>query len=239
MTSDYRSHNQSQNNGILHNAQDRFSEVLPPTQILTEEQQPQMKGQKRRWKRCHGNRKLQHFKRKCRARGLTEEQITTRIQNRNDTMSEQPLTSQAIPERTQDESGKRKRDDQSIENSIDTSIRSLSQLSISQETQILKKIKCSPIETVCSSNEISTQSNSPNYVLYKPSKYLKMPRRLLLHSLYLQLNCSLKKKKEQRFILSRLKTIDQQFCLEQIRYLYQTYFDLGLQEQVWLVSLTT
>ena len=87
-----------------------------------------------------------------------------------------------------------------------------------------------------SNNEISNQINSQNYTLYKPSKYLKMPRRLLLHSLHLQLNCPLKKKKEQRFILSRLKIIDQQFCLEQIRYLYQTYFDLGLQQQVWPVS---
>jgi hypothetical protein len=93
-----------------------------------------------------------------------------------------------------------------------------------------------------SNNEISTQTNSENYTLYKPSKYLKMPRRLLLHSLHLQLNCSLQKKNkkaaEQRFVLSRLKIVDQQFCLEQIRYLYQTYFDLGLQQQVWPVSLS-
>jgi hypothetical protein len=65
-----------------------------------------------------------------------------------------------------------------------------------------------------------------------------MPQRLLLHSLHLQLNCALKKKKEQHFILSRLKTIDQQFCLEQIRSLHQTYFDLGLQQQLWPVSFS-
>jgi hypothetical protein len=65
-----------------------------------------------------------------------------------------------------------------------------------------------------------------------------MSQRLLLHSLHLQLNCSLKKKKEQRFVLSRLTIVDQQFCLKQIRYLYQTYFDLGLQQQVWPVSFS-
>jgi hypothetical protein len=66
-----------------------------------------------------------------------------------------------------------------------------------------------------------------------------MARTLLLHSLYLQLNCPpRKKKKEQCFVLSRLKIVDQQFCLEQIRYLYQTYSDLGSQEQVWLVSFS-
>ena len=63
-----------------------------------------------------------------------------------------------------------------------------------------------------------------------------MPRRLFRHSLLRKLNCPLKKKKEQHLILSRLTIIDQQFYLERIRDLYQTYFDLGLQHQVWLVS---
>lgn len=33
----------------------------------------------------HGNRKLQYFKRKCRKRGLNEEQIAVLINTRNDT----------------------------------------------------------------------------------------------------------------------------------------------------------
>ncbi len=114
----------------------------------------------------------------------------------------------------------------------------MSQLSISQAV-VPKKTKHSPIETMSSSNALSTQTSSPSYWLYKPSKYLKMPRRLLLHSLHLQLNCPLKKKNEQRFILSRLKTLDQHFCLEQIRYLYQTFFDIGAQQQIWPVSSST
>ncbi len=89
-----------------------------------------------------------------------------------------------------------------------------------------------------SNTDIGSQINSQNYMLYKPSKYLKMPRRLLLYSLHLQLNCPLNKKKEQRFVLSRLKIVDQQFCLEQTRYLYQTYFDLDLQQEVWPVSFS-
>jgi len=86
-------------------------------------------------------------------------------------------------------------------------------------------------------NNDGNQSNQVNRTFYKPSKYLKMPRKLLVHSLRLQLNYSLKKKKEQNFILSRLKLVDEQFCLDQIRYLYQTYCDLGLQHKVWPVSL--
>jgi hypothetical protein len=92
-------------------------------------------------------------------------------------------------------------------------------------------------ETMSSNNDNSSnQSNQDNCTLYKASKYLKMPRKLLFHSLNLQLNYRLKKRKERRFILSRLELFDQQFCLDQIRYLYQIYFDQGLQYQMWPVS---
>ena len=62
------------------------------------------------------------------------------------------------------------------------------------------------------------------------SKFLPL---ILQHSFYID---RVSQKKEQRFILSRLTTVDQQFCLEQIRYLYQTYFNLGSQHQVWPLS---
>jgi hypothetical protein len=209
--------------------------MLSPRLLITGEQQSesQMKTTK---KKCHRNRKLQHFKRKCRARGLTEEQIKILIQNRNNTISETFLSDQTTPEHVH-QSCKRKRDEQSLEKSLDSSAKSMSQLSISK-TKVLKKTKCSTQETMSSNSEITSQRNSQNYTLCKPSKYLKMPRRLLLHSLHLQLNCPLKKKEEQRFILVRLRIIDEQFCLEQIRYLYQTYFDLGSQEKVWPVSFS-
>ncbi len=115
----------------------------------------------------------------------------------------------------------------------------MSQLSISSQEVASKKIKNSMDDETISTNDDNNsndQSNQHNITLYKPSKYLKMPRKLLLHSLRLQLNYRLKKKKEQNFILSRLKIFDQKFCLDQIYYLYQTYFDLGSQHQIWLVS---
>jgi hypothetical protein len=80
----------------------------------------------------------------------------------------------------------------------------MSQLSVSQAA-VPKKTKLSPVEIMLSNSEINTQTSSQSYTLYKPSEYLKMQRRLLLHSLHLQFNCPLKKKKEQRFVLSRLK----------------------------------
>ena len=45
-----------------------------------------------RKKKCHGNRKLQHFKRKCRAHGITEDEITKLIESRNN----QPRTTNSI-----------------------------------------------------------------------------------------------------------------------------------------------
>jgi hypothetical protein len=113
-------------------------------------------------------------------------------------------------------------------------MKSMSQLSLSQGAS--KKLKNSTHKIMSMSDNESNQSNQVNITFYKPSKYLKMPRKLLLHSLRLQLNYPLKKKKEQKFILARLTTIDQQFCLDQIRYLYQIYFDQGSQHQTWPVS---
>ncbi len=107
-------------------------------------------------------------------------------------------------------------------------MKSISQLSISQPV-VRKKTKLSMVEIISLNNGINTETDSQNDTLHKASKYLKMARRLLLHSLHLQLNCPLKKKKEQDFVLSQLRIIDQQFCLDQIRYLYQTYLDLDLQ----------
>jgi hypothetical protein len=90
----------------------------------------------------------------------------------------------------------------------------------------------------CDNDNTNRLNQDDSCTLYKSSKYLRMPRKLLLHSLHFQLNNHrLKwKKKEQRFILSRLELFDQQFCLDQIRDLYQFYFDQGLKYQIWPVS---
>ena len=132
------------------------------------------------------------------------------------------------------QSTKRKRD-QLNQASINSSIKSISQLSISQEAS--KKLKHFTQETILSFDNYSKDSNQETSTLYKTSKYLKMPRKLLLHSLRLQLNLPLMKRKEQNFILSRLQILDEQFRLDQIRYLYQNYFDLGVKFQIWPVSL--
>jgi hypothetical protein len=163
--------------------------MLSPTQVLTGEVQNIVTKKAK----CHGNRKSQHFKRKCRARGLNEEQIATLIYTRNNIVSEQLLNDQSVNNETK-QSIKRKRDG-SKQDLLNNSIKLISQLSISQEG-VSKKVKISTNETTIRDNNNNNQSIQGICTLYKPSKYLKMPRKLLLHSLRLQLNYSLKKKKE-------------------------------------------
>ncbi|CAF4670808.1 unnamed protein product, partial [Rotaria socialis] len=108
----------------------------------------------------------------------------------------------------------------------------MSQSSISQG--VFKKMKNAQIETKSPIDNNSDRLNENDDIsFYKPSRYLKMPRKFLLNSLRLQLNCSIKRKKEQRFTLSRLELFDKQFCLHQIHHLYQKYLDFGLQYQIW------
>ena len=63
-----------------------------------------------------------------------------------------------------------------------------------------------------------------------------MPKKLLLHSLRLHLNHPIKKHKEKSFILSRLRLLDEQFCIGMDKYLYQSYFDNGSKYKIWPVS---
>nr|ABQ08076.1 hypothetical protein [Adineta vaga]ABQ08081.1 hypothetical protein [Adineta vaga] len=113
-----------------------------------------------------------------------------------------------------------------------SSMKSLSQLSLSHQKSSTKKKKSSQ-NTNSSNNQVDNNSDNINFTFNKSSKYLRMPRKLLLHSLRLQLNHPIKKKKETRFILTRLQLLDHQFCLDRIRYLYQSYYDQGMKFQMW------
>ena len=109
-------------------------------------------------------------------------------------------------------------------------MKALSQLSISQPST--KKTKNSlSHHTVASAHDNVTQ--------YKPSKYLRMPRKIPLRSLRLQLNSALKEQKDRQFLLARLELSDKKLCLDANKYLYQTYLDLGSRHNIWSVSVET
>ena len=216
------SHSQSQN------AQGPWWELLSPhtpgfTRQETQTKVTKKKTRKKKRSKCHGNKKLQHFKRKCRVRGLTNDQINALVQARGETLTKQL--------------NKRKRDSSEKDNTINNSIKSLSQLSISQEEARKKKMKKTTTDERVSNDHQTMDRNQIESTLHKVSKYLKTPLRLLLTSLQHQLNYPLKKNKlEQDYILARLPLFDRQFCLNRVHYLYRTYFELGMEHQIWPVS---
>ncbi|CAF4742945.1 unnamed protein product, partial [Rotaria magnacalcarata] len=211
---------------LLQEGQHDTVEVISPTQIHSEES-TDIDNKK---PKCHGNKKLQRFKRKWRTRGFNEEEIATLINIRSHDTSEQSLNESMMNDEIET-FNKRKRSS-SKQKLSNKSLTSMSQSSISQG--VFKKMKNGQIETKSPIDNNSDRLNENDDIsFYKPSRYLKMPRKFLLNSLRLQLNCSIKRKKEQRFTLSRLELFDKQFCLHQIHHLYQKYLDFGLQYQIW------
>ena len=225
MDNDDTSNSRRCSHGPVQNMNDEATTFVYETQpFIVQEQHAE-----KRKRKCHGNRKLQHFKRKCRALGLTEEQITGLIQTKRHAISEQSPNDQskAIVAQDKQQSKKRKRD-VSQQNLMSSSMKSLSQLSLSQQKSTTKRKK---------SNQDESRVDINTITIYKSSKYLRMPRRLLLRSLRLQLNHPIKEENEQQFILARLRLLDELFCIDQIQCLYQYYFEQGLKFRMWPVSL--
>jgi hypothetical protein len=197
---------------------------------------------KKKKSKCHGNTKLHHLKRKWRTQGITEERIQVLIKKRQ---LHQSMELDTCDDDDDDDDGhhhqelestttKRKRDDRSSQLSMAGSIRSLSQLSLSQRSR--KRQRTTTEESSSMADNLSDMTTI-DLKLEKYSKYLRMPRKLLLRSLQLQLHCRrLKRKDEQNYLLRRLQLIDEHFCVDLIRYLYQSYWDLSSSVNIWPVS---
>ncbi|CAF5085592.1 unnamed protein product, partial [Rotaria magnacalcarata] len=143
------------NSGLVCYTQGCSYELLSPTQVLTENVQNLENSikEKKKKKKCKGNRKLQHFKRKCRSNGMNEELITKLIENRNTDHNSIKSTDNTKINKDmknkKNQSKKRKRF-QLLNEDKPNVIKSLSQLSISQPLR--KKTK----------NEDKLASNSNN-----------------------------------------------------------------------------
>ncbi|CAF4165881.1 unnamed protein product [Rotaria sordida] len=68
---------------------------------------------------------------------------------------------------------------------------------------------------------------------YRLPKYLTKAPNLLFQNLRLQLKHKLNKRKQQKFIHSRLQLLDQQQRLDIHRNLWQSYLTLGSEQQIW------
>ncbi|CAF3385539.1 unnamed protein product [Rotaria socialis] len=184
--------------------------------------------EKKRRRKCHGNRKVQRFRKKCRARGMKPHNIERKIKkrfgdsrtnqptsiiNNNDSIDHRPKTIITLNQNIKNASIKRKRE----------SVRSQSQFSISQP--VPKKVKKKQ-------GLIQTSVPNPDKV-YRVTSYLKRLPRLLIQALGRQLDRPLKTKSEHKFIYSRLKLLDLQFCLNTHHSLWQSYFNLGYEQHQW------
>ena len=226
---------QSDMNDLRHDAQGPQQDLRVSTRMLSEhaltrEQDMDtelMKSKKKKQKKskCHGNQKLQRFKRKWRARGLIEEEIQALIH----TTEQQQHREQQSKRMTE----KRKRH-RSSQQSMASSIRSMSQLSLSQRSC---KRRREMAEDSSSMDDSLSNVTEINLKLERYSKYLRMPRKLLLRSIEIQLNHRLKRVDEQNYILRRLQLIDEHFCVQLIRNQYQSYWNLGNAALIWPVSL--
>ena len=217
--------------------QDRHYDLLSSTHVTVTKEKKAKKKKKKKSK-CHGNTKLHHLKRKWRSQGVTEEKIQALIKKRQLYQSMELCTcdddvEDHHPHELESKTTKRKRDDRSSQLSMADSIRSLSQLSLSQRSR--KRQRTTSEESSSMVDNLSDVTTI-DLKLEKFSKYLKMPRNLLLRSLQPQLNYRVKRKDEQNYLLQRLQLIDEHFCVDLIRYLYQSYWDLGSSVQMWPVS---
>lgn len=179
----------------------RVTQRLETNENLQESQQVILMKRK-----CRGNRKLQRFKRKCRRHGLNEQPIVFLIERRNQLVSQPPPPNDHLITEQSKQSKKRKYVHSSKDN-LQLLHRSPTQLSLSQVT--LKRMKhSSTMESIDADSGTNDELDHGEIRFFKPSRYLEMPRKLLLRSMRLQLRCPLKKDDEQEFIFTRLTMLD-------------------------------
>ncbi|CAF4086380.1 unnamed protein product, partial [Adineta steineri] len=66
---------------------------------------------------------------------------------------------------------------------------------------------------------------------YQQAGYLRASWQTLMNTLRKHLNHPLKKRSEQKFVCSRLHLFDEEFALDLDRYLWQSYLEIGSQQQ--------
>ncbi|CAF5177972.1 unnamed protein product, partial [Rotaria magnacalcarata] len=211
-------------------------------------------------KKCHGNRRNQRFRRKCRAEKMNPAKIKKLVKKRNrfynknkKKKSNEESTklkgglapagknyqTQSILQTTTS-FNKRKRDisSQQISSKITNQTiipKSTSSISILQSSS--KKMK--NISAIMNDDTIINENNNDinKHINYRQPMYLTRSSSILCQILNKALNYSLKKEDEKEFIFQRLQLLDQQYCLEMDRQLWQSYLDIGIQQNFWPVNL--
>ncbi|CAF4148154.1 unnamed protein product, partial [Rotaria sordida] len=198
-------------------------------------------------KKCHGNRRDQRFRKKCRAKGMKPKIIEKLLmkrkqaenQNHNNTKYTNMQKIQSNKQTTDINNSskpttinpnKRKRDVSLQELKLNSTLaQSTNQLSTSQP--LSKKIKEKNKTTANSSMQ---NDNNTNKRKYRRSMYLKrlLPRFFKRLSKILKYP-PLKDKVTRDFLCARLELMDQQYCLIVDQELWQSYVNIGLEHHIW------
>ncbi|CAF1289522.1 unnamed protein product [Rotaria sordida] len=214
-------------------------------------QQPQLQQ-----KKCHGNRRNQRFRRKCRAHKMKPTKMEKLIKKRNcihkknqknnfirrTTNTNIELTirknNQSQPITTTTDLNKRKRDIslQELSKTNITIPETTSSISIVQlSSKKMKNLSKTITNPIINANNSDMNRNTN----YRRPMYLTRSSHILCQILNKTLNYSLKKKDEQQFIYLQLELLDQQYCLERDQELWQSYLDIGIQQHIWPDQLYT
>ncbi|CAF5085130.1 unnamed protein product [Rotaria sp. Silwood1] len=197
-------------------------------------------------KKCHGNRRDQRFRRKCRAKGMKPKVIEKLLmkrkqaenENHNNTNHKNMQTTESNKHTTDINNhsklttinrNKRKRDVSLQELKLNsTLLRSTSQLSTSQP--LSKKIKEKNKTTANSSIE---NDHNTDHRKYPRPMYLKRLLPRFFKRLSKILDYKLKDKVIRDFLVARLELFDQQYCFIVDQQLWQSYVNIGLEHHIW------
>lgn len=174
-----------------------------------------------RRRRCHGNRKLRRFRKKCRRRGLNEVEIQQLISNH----SHLPLPASTSVTNRSNETRRARNTTSKKRKRMATSA---SSRSISQRLPKRHKERHPPVPDPIVIE--STMAHLPKYMTKASDVLFQMLRTYLKHPL--------KRKEEQTFIYRRLYLFDRQYRLDHHRNLWQMYHQSGTQYDIWPVSVT-
>ncbi|CAM4833933.1 unnamed protein product [Rotaria magnacalcarata] len=196
-------------------------------------------------KKCHGNRKDQRFRRKCRAKGMNSRKIekllrrrkiihhkkkknpTHNTMNSNNQPNHENFSSTEI--NSMRNLTKRKRDISVQHIKSNTRIsKSTSSISVAQSK--LKKMRRRsnlniPTTTTIMNNTACKHYQRPIYLKRSPMIIIKMLTNII--------NYNFKKKEEQIFLCHRLDLLDKHYYLQVHHQLWQSYFDIGIQQHCW------
>ncbi|CAF1422335.1 unnamed protein product [Adineta steineri] len=211
--------------------------------------------QHRRKKKCYGNRSDQRFRKRCRNQKMSEEQIEQFVNQRinarktnppyqavanrqqmNTTVSnisighELPLNENRTTTTINIKSNKRKKDAISKEKTYNVP-KSTSTLSVLQPSTKKMKKKNKKRRRRRRQQRTRKMKKIIKNKNYQPSGYLRASSQALMNTLRKHLNHPLKKRNEQKFVYSRLHLFDEEFALDLNRYLWQSYLEIGSQQQ--------